>query len=213
MAQTVRSDQKPATGPAAPGEKPSILGRLGTIGGSIGGALTSSRARSAERPKSGAGRFFLGMLILMIGSQVLFYVEAVVFVALHLSQQAHIWPASTPILGGLTPFLLIYLLLIIALWYGLYRFKIIPRDPFGVKSQQTARANASASATSIPGTRKTRADRRHATVVASTTPTKGGAKPAKPMTVVEAAPPREHDATYQQVRAMQKNRRRREVKR
>lgn len=205
MAQTVRSEHTPSSAQPTTEGKQSLLGR-------VGNAFLSPRARSASRQKTGTGRFFMGMLILMIGSQVLFYVEAVVFTALHINQNAHLWAGNVPLLGGLTPFLLVYLVLIAALWYGLYRFKIIPRDPFGVKAQQAARANATTATSSIPGVRKTRSDRRQAAIAASSTPAKGNAKTAKAAPETEITP-REHDATYQQVREMQKARRRREVKR
>lgn len=225
MAQTVRSDRTAASAEVPSGGNPGILGRLGGLGSML--TRPAPAAKAGAQSRGGMTRFFFGMLILMIGSQVLYYLEALAFTKMGPSAaSAHLWPASVPVLGGLTPFLLIYFLLIALLWFGLYRFNIIPRDPFGVKAQSAARANATTTATSAPGVRKTRADRRHAAVATTTTTGKGSVKVkdtnanattstprVAPVTSVRTGIPGGSDKAYEQVRSMQKTRKRREVKR
>src|SRR6185369_7547403 len=80
-------------------------------------------------------------------------------------------PTSVPLVGGMTPFLLLYLSLVILLWVLLYRFNIIPEDPFGAKAAADARARERATVST--SSYRTRSERRRA---AATTTVKSSAK-------------------------------------
>ncbi len=176
-------------------------------------------ANGKPSARSGFGRLLFGMLIFIVGANLL---ETILFVANNTWKLNLLAPLvsdkNTPILGGMTRFTLIYVIVIVALYAALYRFNIFPKDPFGVKAQAAERARRNAGnqqngATSAHASRS-RAARRHA---ASTTArgaqstrraaanarTDGGETPA----------PGEHDSEYERVKAIQRMRRRREARR
>jgi hypothetical protein len=166
------------------------------------------------------GRFFMGMLIFLIAAQllayVLAYVNAFLFHCKSTTQACGmavtIAPvrSNVPILSGLQWFMLVYMLLTLGIWYLLYRFNIIPRDPWGVKARtaavraQTTTARSGASTGATAG--RNRAARRAANPTATATPAR---RTTSSHRVVSGA----HDDAYERVKAAQRARRRRAAKR
>lgn len=208
MAQTTQPSAGAETGASA-AIKPTgavalwrsrMTGAVGAVGKILNPpavAANGAKAGAATRPKSGTSRFFFGMLVFLLGSQLLAtglsLLDGAVF---HGSLQGTTVAAhSVPLLGGLSWFLLLYMAITIGFWALLYRFKIIPRDPFGMKAQATARA-AQARPTVSAG--RTRAARRGLATTDKVV--------ATPRRVVSG----EADSAYERVKAAQRARRRRE---
>lgn len=216
----------PATPARSPASRPGWMERLGLRGG----AATQQR-----KPSSGIFKFMFGLIVFVVGSQllafVLFFLDGLVGRRL---STLEIFPPSVPLIGGMTLYLLVYFLLVVGLWYVLYKTNIIPRDPFGVKTRAAEQARAAGGArgtAATPGSGKprTRAERRRlASETAAAEAAKSSAKnatraPAKPV-AAKAAPARAngkaaqapapgHDAEYERVRAADRQRRRRAAKR
>lgn len=220
----------PATPARSPASRPGWMERLGLRGG----AATQQR-----KPSSGIFKFMFGLIVFVVGSQllafVLFFLDGLVGRRL---STLEIFPPSVPLIGGMTLYLLVYFLLVVGLWYVLYKTNIIPRDPFGVKTRAAEQARVAggargAAATPGSGKPRTRAERRRlagetAATDAAKSSTKSSAKhatraPAKPVPA-KAAPAGangkaakalapSHDAEYERVRAADRQRRRRAAKR
>jgi hypothetical protein len=120
---TTGSTTKKATTPEAAPSRPSILGSI--FGGSLGG----NTAQGAARPKSpGMGRFFLGMMIYLFVS----YVMQIVLLLLD-AKTFHGKLTSTvlfklPIFGNVNIMALIFMVVLVAVLWGLYKFKILPSN-------------------------------------------------------------------------------------
>lgn len=168
------------------------------------------------KKKSGFSKLLFAMLIFIIGAQVAEIGLAFVNqkFSLHLDTTRMASP-STPFLGSLTWFSFLYVVLILALYVALYRFKIFPRDPFGAKAAAEARATKQQQTTSYSNVPRTRAARRHATTTAAAkdTPSARRVAAAARTKTVPTPADGEHDDTYERVKAAQRTRRRRESKR
>ncbi|HEU5348879.1 MAG TPA: hypothetical protein VFU63_09750 [Ktedonobacterales bacterium] len=176
---------------------------------------------------------FFGILIWFVASQFIMYGLLVLDSALTKPggkpplQTTYLLPPNTPLLGWITPFLILYGGAVIGLWFLLIRFKLIPRDFFGARAQAEARARrqagSSTTAGASTGPHKTRAQRRRAEVQAQSNAknngkgsAKGGGKPAAKATDSQkdvSAATGTHDDEYDRVRAAERLRRRRESKR
>lgn len=186
---------------------------------------------------------FFGILIWFVASQLIMYGLILLDGALTKPGQlpplesTRLLPPNTPLLGWMTPFLLLYGGAVIGLWFLLIRFNLIPRDFFGGRAQARAQAQerarrqsgggASATSGASTGPRKTRAQRRYAETqtqanVKSNGKTSGNrktaAKPAaKPATTKSAkvndTAASANDHEYDRVRSADRQRRRRESKR
>ena len=222
-----------ATPPDASAPRPGWLSRLR-------GPLTNAPTANG-RPRTGGAIFksFFGILIWFVASQLIMYLLIVLDSALKKPgelpplEATRLFPPNTPLLGWVTPFLLIYGVVVIGLWFLLIRFNLIPRDFFGARAQAEQRARrqggTAASNGATTGPRKTRAQRRYsdahvqAQAQANAKSAKGGkngAKPAaKPVAKTSNAPKASsasagsHDEEYDVVRSADRLRRRRESKR
>jgi hypothetical protein len=160
-------------------------------------------SESTPAPRQGFGRgmskLAIGMLAYVVGSYALQIVLVLVNSTfnLRLNEVQALFPHTTPLIGNMTKFALIYFLLVILLIWGLFRFNIIPRDPFGARAQAQSRArgNAPAAPTQelVSWSSRRRAARKAANAAAA----------AKPTTFAGA-----HDEEYERVRALQRARRR-----
>jgi hypothetical protein len=126
----------------------------------------------------GGLKFMFGMLIFILGAQVIVYPIGLIDVALHLHLETiRFAPPKTPVLGGLTGLLLVWFAAILGLWWVLRRFDIIPKDPFGMQSAQSNRRPNQPQTTSLrSGPPRTRAERRHAAEAAMASSAKGSSK-------------------------------------
>jgi hypothetical protein len=212
MAQTTQRDstKKPAgeTQTPAQGGMQALRGwvqRLGFAGGSA-----ANGAAGSQKPRSRTWQFIFGMIIFVVGSQlaayVLFFLNAQFNLGLNSIQ---LIPASVPLIGGMTPFLLLYLALVIGLWVLLYRFNIIPKDPFGAKAAAEARARERASVSA--GSHRTRAERRRAATSTAKPSAKPQPEPRRVATVSHGDDA--SDEAYERMKAAQRARRRRASKR
>jgi hypothetical protein len=203
------------------------------------GPLTNAPSQNG-RPQQRTGgtifKSFVGILIWFVASQLIMYglilLDTVLprVNGLPMLEGTHLLPPNTPLLGWVTPFLLLYGGTVIGLWFLLIRLNLIPRDFFGARAQARERAQRQTQGTTTTGAstgpRKTRTQRRHAQAQTQTQATakssaKGGkttsrpaAKtPAKPAKPVESDAGHGHDDEYEQVRAADRLRRRRVAKR
>ena len=256
MAQTKERTQpaaktppKAAQRPAAPAPKSSPAEVARSWLTRLRGPLTNAPNPNGQ-PRQRAGgtifKSFFGILIWFVASQFIMYglilLDSVLprVNGLPMLESTHLLPPNTPLLGWITPFLLLYGGAVIGLWFLLIRLKLIPRDFFNARAQaqERARRQAAANGTTATGAstgpRKTRTQRRHAEAQAQANakantkgngkaPAKPAAKPApkpaaKPAAKAPAKPAASdaavaNDEAYEQVRAADRLRRRRVAKR
>jgi hypothetical protein len=175
------------------------------------------------------------MIVLLVGFEVISVLISFIFSHLPRTTQdalsSPLASKNTFLLGGLTGVELIFFLIIGAFYIALFRFNIIPRDPFNQRARITARAAANRpTATSVNLTPQTRASRRQAAAVAATAAAnakngKNGktnaispvpaakAKAGQSTASSAASQSGTHDAEYERVKALQRQQRRREAKR
>jgi hypothetical protein len=169
---------------------------------------TAPSANGKPRQRAGGTIFksFFGILIWFIASQFIMYILLIVDGWLTKPGQKppletlHLLPPNTPLLGWVTPFLLLYGGAVIGLWFLLIRFNLIPRDFFGARAQAQQRAqrqvaggsttNKTATGAST-GPHKTRSQRRYAETQAqiqAQASAKGSKNGAKSTSTAKAAP-------------------------
>jgi hypothetical protein len=106
----------------------SLGGRKDGAGAAASSAGTTNSAGQPQRPANPSmGRFFLGMslyMVLALGAQF-----ALTFIFQRLPASYSTQAIFTlPLLGGVTTYLLVWMLTLIVILYGLYKFKILPRS-------------------------------------------------------------------------------------
>lgn len=219
-------------GPAAPRRSifdlsrfaPSRVSRPATQDGTRNGGQPQQ-----ERPKmfGGMGKMLFGYLIFLVVAQyaiplALSFADS----ALHLNLGSHVTADhNTPLLGGLTWYFALYIVLTLGVLLVLLRFNIIPRDPLGSRARMEAQRQARLSAAATPtgsGRSRTRAARRKAsssTVAAAPTPAgRKGAKAEPAAASARQIVPKAHDGgmhddAYERVKAAQRLARRRSARR
>jgi len=141
-------------------ETKSRFGFFRSLGGRKGGAepaaATSGTSASADKPQRPAnpsmGRFFLGMSLYMVLALAAQFVLSFVFARLPASYSTQ--PLFTlPLLGGVTPYLLVWMLVLIGILYALYKFKVLPRT-LGQPRPRAATAKVDPRATKAAATTK-----------------------------------------------------------
>lgn len=161
MAQTTEPGSRPRGNAAASNSANGANGANGSgarRGFSLSGlfgprpASGANGATQTKRPSSGMGGFLKGWLLLVVGMYVLqillYIVDANFFhswLELHYvagSGPGGTKPGSAFLLGGTTWYLLIFVALFALLYYVLVKFKILPKDLFGSRSQAQANARA-----------------------------------------------------------------------
>ncbi len=183
--------------------RPSAIERpIGPTRASANGATPGAGAGASsgtQRPGFGRGmsKLAIGMLAYVVGSYALQIVLVLVnsTFKLGLEQVQTLFPPTTPLIGSMTKFALIYFLLVIVLIWALFRFNVIPRDPFGQRAAMKTRTSVPAAPTkeTVSWSSRRRAARKAAQAAATDQPSFAG----------------EHDDEYERVRAMQRARRRR----
>jgi hypothetical protein len=227
MARTEEQKSPTAASPEKGGGPMSFLSRFfvpraGTTTDSRN--VGSSRSPQPARQQSRLGKLMFGWLILLVvvelGSTGLQYVN----VRFNLGLLTPWFHTNAFFIGGINWFYVINLLVIVATYYFLVRFELIPRDLFSSRSQ-TAAAQAQPGKSSPEGmgrSHRSRAARRHATTTlgsgSSTASTRRSATKTPTKTRVATPPPPPpaptgHDEEYYRVKAAQRQLRRREAKR
>lgn len=154
-------------------------------------SATARDATSPPKPRSGLFRFAMGLLIFLVGIQIIQTLLIVIANQFHLVtflSSTLVKQRGVFLLSGMRWFDLFFLVIVAAFYFLLIRYNVIPRDPFGTRGTR-ARAQAGAQSRTATGTPtinvspKTRADRRYAASVAATksaakAPTKALEKPS-----------------------------------
>jgi hypothetical protein len=204
---------QPDTQPTGPGTNPTLWGRISQ-------ALAprpagQAAAQAGKKPGVGFGRVAIGLVAYMFGSMALQYVVLLadsVF-KLHLSTTTQtLFPTSLPIIGSMTKFELIYLLLLLAYVWLLFRLNVIPRDLFRPRTATSRGGSSSTSTTTTLG--RSKSARRRAGLTATTsspatnhgTTTRSGAA-ARAARAEAKADTGDDDNEYDRVRSLMRRRR------
>ena len=192
-------------GQALPWRRSPVVLSSGQAPANTANTSAAPGAAAPPRRKSEMGRLLIGMLAYIVGSYLIQYLLVLVngLWGLHLERTQNLFPASWPLVGQMSRYSLIYLMLLIALIWLLYRTNIIPRDLFGVRRAAEQR-NAAAAPTVTTGRR--RSARRSATSTTTTSHTTTSARRAA--AAHAPATSGTHDLEYGRVRALQRARRR-----
>jgi hypothetical protein len=122
------------------------------------GASTSRTASSAGQPQRPAnpsmGRFFFGMSLYMVLALAAQFLLSFIFQRLPASYTTQAL-FTLPLLGGVTTYLLVWMLTLVLILYALYKFKILPRSLARPPAQPAAKVDPKAKA--APTTKVTRA--------------------------------------------------------
>ena len=105
----------------------------------------AGQAANGAKPKRGQSfQFFFGLILFMVGSQVLLYLLTWLGGALHATAalQSTLAPRNQGVflLSGLSWFEFFWFALVALLYYALIKTKILPTDPFGSKARARAQA-------------------------------------------------------------------------
>ncbi len=140
-----------ATTPETPTKSASPMSFFRRLGGSkeqttapASAATTKGGATAApgtQRPANpGMGRFFFGMMLYMVLAFAAQFVLAFVFGSLDPKKGQEIL-FTVPVLGPITAYLLVWMLVLIGILWGLYKLKILPRS-LGQPRERVATAKA-----------------------------------------------------------------------
>lgn len=104
---------------------------------------TAQQGAKAARPQSSWGRLLFGFMVYLLGSFILQPLILLVFGWLHINPAARqtLFPANTWIIGTANAYTLVYFVLLALFIWALFRFNIIPRDPFGARANAQRRAS------------------------------------------------------------------------
>ncbi len=247
MAQVERSTNGTSNGDGPKGKSggtapvPARQGLLSRVRGTL--VNRSGQGANGTQPKRGQTfQFFFGLILFMLGSQVLLTVLSFLGSALH--AQAFLSSTLAPknqgilLLSGLSWFELFWFALVALFYYALVKTKLLPTDPFGTKArardQAAQRSSTRSTASKAGGSRAntvttvnvrpvTRADRRAAAQERAAQEAAAAAKNTKraksgQATVTQTQPQPaarsgEFDSAYERARAAQRQMRRRVAKR
>jgi hypothetical protein len=179
-------------------ERPTAARSSSANGASSGASANGSTPTPRQGFGRGMSKLAIGMLAYVVGSYALQIVLVLVNAnfKLRLEQVQTLFPRTTPLIGSMTKFALIYFLLVILLIWGLFRFNVIPRDPFGARTQAQSRTRGSVPTAPPKETASWSSRRRAARKAANSAATK------------QATFAGAHDEEYERVRALQRARRR-----
>lgn len=204
-----------------PDTRPSNTGALPALWGRIGQALApraaSQPAQAGQKAPVGLGRMAIGLVAYMVGSMALEYLILLAdgFFKLHLTTSVQtLVPTSWPIVGTMTKFTLVYLMLLVAYVWLLFRLNVIPRDLFGAKAAAARRAAERNAASTTATLGRSKSARRRAGLTTSaattsahaTTPRRSGA--AARLARADALKESDDDE-YHRVRSLNRRRRKR----
>ena len=213
----VRDQQASATKDGPPAATDPLSGLMGRLSGLIRRpsavdvpAQTTSKSKGASsapaptaRPRSDMSRFFIAMMAYVIGSFVLQYLLLLAnsTFKLNLEKTQNLFPTSWPLIGPMSKFALIYLLLLVAFIWILYRTGVMPKDMFGARAAAERRAAQNASRSSG----QSRSARRRTT--AHATSKRRAATPTRAAAATPSASST-YDTEYHRVKTLQRSRRR-----
>ena len=132
--KAVQRTTPPAPAPKAP---PAPLASARNWLSRLRGPLTNAPGPNGKPQQRAGGtifKSFFGILIWFVASQFIMYglilLDSVLprVNGLPMLESTHLLPPNTPLLGWITPFLLLYGGAVIGLWFLLIRLKLIPRD-------------------------------------------------------------------------------------
>lgn len=214
MAQTTQSDPAKKPAGATPTAIQTGMQMVRVFGQRLGfgGQSAATGAAGTQKPRSKIWQFVFGMIIFVVGSQLAAYVLFFLNTQFNLGlNDTVLIPTGVPLVGGMTPFLLLYLLFVILLWVLLYRFNIIPKDPFGAKAAAAARAQERTTVST--SAHRTRSERRR-TATGATTAKSSAKTPVESRRLATVSHGDDaSDEAYERVKAAQRARRRRSTKR
>jgi hypothetical protein len=152
---------------------PAATGWRGRIGGllvprrTLTTAQSEAQAARPGRPQGRWGKLLFGFMVYLLGSFLLQPLILLVFQWLHINPAARqpFFPAGTWVVGTANVYTLVYFVFLAVFIWALFRFNIIPRDPFGARANYQQRqaggasgsSAASGTATSTTGGRAARA--------------------------------------------------------
>jgi hypothetical protein len=158
---------------------PAATGWRGRIGGllvprrTLTTAQSEAQAARPGRPQGRWGKLLFGFMVYLLGSFLLQPLILLVFQWLHINPAARqpFFPAGTWVVGTANIYTLVYFVFLAVFIWALFRFNIIPRDPFGARAnyqQRQAGGGASGSSAASGATTSTTGGRaaRAATAVA-----------------------------------------------
>jgi hypothetical protein len=153
-AATTKAATTPETPAAKPASRMSFFRRLSgskeqteapAPAATTKGGKTTPAAQPAapQRNNPGMGRFFFGMMLYMVLAFAAQFVLAFVFSYVPGKGQQVLF--SIPVLGPITEYLLVWMLVLIGILWGLYKLKILPRT-LGQPQARAAKADPKAAA-------------------------------------------------------------------
>ena len=125
-----------------------LMNRLGSVlaprGRGAGGA------GKPARPPSPWNKLLFGAMVYLLGSLLLQPLIILLFSWFHISPTARqpFFPANTPLIGNANVYTLVYFVFLAVFIWLLFRFNIIPRDPFGVRANAQRPSGAASTGTS-----------------------------------------------------------------
>ena len=148
---------------------PTATGWRGRIGGLLAPRRTLTTAQQEAqagrpaRPPSRWGKLLFGFMVYLLGSFLLQPLILLIFQWLHINPAARqpFFPAGTWIVGNANVYTLVYFIFLAVFIWALFRFNIIPRDPFGARANAQQRqtgggaAGATGTSTGAAGSRAT----------------------------------------------------------
>lgn len=202
--------------PPASGERKSFFSRFAPP--AVNQTNSTSRTAQTAKQQSPLGKLLLGWMILLVVIEFvsvgLQYADIKWF---NLSLEKPWFHTNAFFIGGISTFFALNLVAIAGAYYLLVHFKLMPRDPFGTRPR-TATQESQPGRPSPDGmgkSRHTRAARRHTTSTVVATPAPSTRRVAAKASTRAAPPPdpTDHDDEYYQVKAAQRQIRRRGAKR
>jgi hypothetical protein len=208
---------QPNVQPSGTGTNPSLWGRISQVLAPRPASQTP--AQPGQKPPLGLGRMAIGLVAYMIGSMALEYLILWVDGAfkLHLTTSVQtLFPTSWPLVGPMHKFELIYLLLLVAYVWLLFRLNVIPRDLFRPRTATSRGSSTTASTTTTIGRSKS-ARRRAGLIGPASTTTAHGTTTRRSGATARAAREAQADASssdssgfddeYDRVRSLMRRRR------
>jgi hypothetical protein len=206
---------QPDTQPTGPGTNPTLWGRISQVLAPRPAGQTTAQA--GQKPSVGFGRVAIGLVAYMFGSMALQYVVLLAdsFFKLHLSTTTQtLFPTTLPLVGRMTKFELIYLLLLLAYVWLLFRLNVIPRDLFRPRGATARGGSISTTATTTLGRSKSARRRAGLTATTSspaanhgTTTRRSGAAARVARAESKADTAADDDDEYDRVRSLMRRRR------
>lgn len=214
---------QPKAAPTAAGTSPTLWGRISQ---GVTQALAprpagqaGQQGQAGQRSGPGLGHMALGLVAYMVGSMALEYlilwVDSAFKLKLTTSVQT-LFPTSWPLIGQMHKFELIYLLLLVAYVWLLFRLNVIPRDLF--KPRGATNRNATSATTTTTATLgRSKSARKRAALTSSsattahgtTTRRSGAAARASREAQTETKTAGNYDDEYDRVRSVMRRRRKR----